>query len=46
MNTNPCLEEANTLLKCLLPRMIDDMLNIVMDPIFGPGATNNDTDQY
>jgi hypothetical protein len=25
--------------------MIDDMLNIVMDPIFSPGANNNDTDQ-
>jgi hypothetical protein len=36
VNTNPCLEESNTLLKNLLPRMVDDMLNVVMDPLFGP----------
>jgi hypothetical protein len=35
VNTNPCLEESNTLLKALLPRMIDDLMNIVMDPLFG-----------
>ena len=35
VNTNPCLEESNTLLKNLLPRMIDDLMNIVMDPLFG-----------
>jgi hypothetical protein len=46
VNTNPCLEEANTLLKKLLPRMLDDMLNIVMDPLFGPGANKTDFDQY
>lgn len=34
VNTNPCLEESNHLLRCMLPRMIDDMLNIVSDPIF------------
>jgi hypothetical protein len=34
-NTNPCLEESNTLLKNLLPRMVDDMFSIVMDPLFG-----------
>ena len=39
-NTNPCLEESNTLLRNLLPRMIDDLLNIVMDPLFGPHAGN------
>ena len=33
-NTNPCLEESNALLKTILPRMVDDMLNIVMDPLF------------
>ena len=38
VNTNPCLEESNQLLRCLLPRMIDDLFNIVMDPIFGPNA--------
>ena len=34
-NTNPCLEESNQLLKTMLPRMLDDMLKIVMDPLFG-----------
>lgn len=34
VNTNPCLEESNELLKKLLPRMLDDMLNIVLDPFF------------
>jgi|APSaa5957512535_1039671.scaffolds.fasta_scaffold329208_1 hypothetical protein len=33
-NTNPCLEESNELLRRLLPRMIDDMFNIVVDPVF------------
>ena len=35
-NTNPCLEESNELLRRLLPRMIDDMLAIVSDPIHNP----------
>ena len=35
VNTNPCLEESNQLLKKLLPRAIDDLLNITMDPLFG-----------
>ena len=34
-NTNPCLEESNQLLKDLIPRMLDDMLKIVLDPLFG-----------
>jgi len=33
-NTNPCLEESNELLKNLIPRMIDDTLNLVCDPVF------------
>lgn len=37
VNTNPCLEESNKLLKNILPRMIDDLLNITMDPLFFPG---------
>ena len=41
VNTNPCLEESNSLLKKILPRMIDDMLNIVMDPLFSQGANDN-----
>ena len=34
VNTNPCLEESNFLLKRLLPRMLDDMLNLMVDPLF------------
>ena len=34
VNTNPCLEESNQLLKSLLPRMLDDMFNLVLDPLF------------
>ena len=34
VNTNPCLEESNYLLKRLLPRMLDDMLNLMVDPLF------------
>ena len=34
VNTNPCLEESNQLLRFLLPRMLDDMLNVVLDPLF------------
>ena len=34
VNTNPCLEESNELLRKLLPRMLDDMLNVVLDPFF------------
>ena len=33
-NTNPCLEESNELLRRLLPRMIDDLLNVTVDPVF------------
>jgi hypothetical protein len=41
VNTNPCLEESNKLLKCMLPRMIDDMLNVVSDPIFNQAHIYN-----
>jgi len=34
-NTNPCLEEPNELLRTMVPRMLDDMLKIVLDPLFG-----------
>lgn len=40
INTNPCLEESNKILKSLLPRMIDDLFNITMDPLFYPSETN------
>ena len=34
VNTNPCLEESSTLLKVLIPRMIDDALKLTVDVIF------------
>jgi len=40
VNTNPCLEESNALLRKLLPRMVDDMFNVVLDPIFEPNSHN------
>lgn len=34
VNTNPCLEESSNLLKCLIPRMIDDALKLTLDIVF------------
>lgn len=34
VNTNPCLEESSNLLKMLLPRMIEDMLQLTVDKLF------------
>lgn len=34
VNTNPSLEENCQLLKTLLPRMVDDMFKLVLDPVF------------
>ena len=45
-NTNPCLEESNDLLKGYLPRMLDDMLKIVMDPLFGSTANREQRFAY
>lgn len=36
VNTNPYLGVANDFIKDLLPQMIDDMMNIVIDPLFPP----------
>ena len=44
VNTNPCLEESNELLRKLLPRMIDDTLNIVLDPVFATYDQNGRSD--
>jgi hypothetical protein len=46
VNTNPCLEESNTLLKNMLPRMIDDLLNLTMDPLFFPTEANKYKSAY
>jgi D-alanine-D-alanine ligase-like ATP-grasp enzyme len=34
VNTNPCLELSSPLLKMLLPRMIEDMLQLTVDRVF------------
>lgn len=39
VNTNPCLEESNNLLRNMVPRMLDDMLNLTLDPIFNSGES-------
>ena len=31
INTNPCLEESNSLLKELVPRMLDDAFKLTVD---------------
>ena len=34
VNTNPCLEESSSILKMLLPRMVEDMLRLTVDSLF------------
>ena len=36
VNTNPCLEESSSLLKVLIPRMLDDALKLTLDQVFPP----------
>lgn len=36
VNTNPCLEESSSLLKILIPRMINDAFKLTIDVIFPP----------
>jgi hypothetical protein len=36
VNTNPCLEETSTLLRQLLPRMLDDAFKLTIDVNFPP----------
>lgn len=38
VNTNPCLEESSTLLKMLLPRMLNDAFKLTLDCVFPPSA--------
>lgn len=35
VNTNPCLEESSSLLRILLPRMLDDAFKLTLDRQFG-----------
>jgi hypothetical protein len=34
VNTNPCIEESSSLLKMLLPRMLDDLFRLTVDQVF------------
>lgn len=34
VNTNPCIEESSSILKKLIPRMIDDMMKLSVDTFF------------
>ena len=36
VNTNPCLEESNKLLRDLIPRMLDDAFKLTIDMMFPP----------
>ena len=36
VNTNPCLALSSPLLEKLIPRMLDDALKMVLDPVFPP----------
>ena len=38
INTNPCLELASPLLAKLIPAMVDNALQIAIDPVFPPPA--------
>ena len=34
VNTNPCIEVSSSILKVILPRMLDDMLKLSVDQLF------------
>ena len=34
VNTNPCIEESSSILKALIPRMINDALKLTIDVVF------------
>lgn len=36
VNTNPCLEESNKLLRDLIPRMLDDAFKLTLDVMYPP----------
>lgn len=40
-NTNPCLEESNSYMSRLVPRMINDTLELTLDDVFSFGRLNN-----
>ena len=41
VNTNPAIEECSSVLKMLIPRMLDDMFKLTIDKIFGLKYNDN-----
>lgn len=44
VNTNPCIEDSSSILKVLLPRMIDDMIKLTVDAYFADFNPNPEAD--
>lgn len=36
INANPCIEESSSILKVLIPRMLDDAFRLTVDKVFTP----------
>lgn len=45
VNTNPCIEESSSLLKILLPRMIDDCFKLTLEKIFSSYFQNSESEE-
>jgi hypothetical protein len=43
VNTNPCIEESSSILKILLPRMIDDMMKLSVDSMYADFTSSSNT---
>ena len=41
INTNPCLELCSAVLERLLPRMMENMFRLCVDPVFRPNANHS-----
>ena len=46
VNTNPYLGIPNAYIKDLLPKMIDDLIKITVDPIFKPENSSGDDHNF
>jgi hypothetical protein len=42
VNTNPYLGTPNEFLKVLIKKMVDDMIKLIVDPIYPPEQVQND----
>lgn len=40
-NTNPCIEESSSILKKLLPRMLDDLFKLTIDQVYVSSKLDN-----